>query len=107
MDRSTRSLLYLLVLAIVGAGVGSGTFLIGLYMGRATATPPAGTPQSAALPGADAPQTASPTTATATPESQAGDIRQKLSVLQEAYDLIRSEYYGDLPDDTQLSYGAI
>jgi carboxyl-terminal processing protease len=107
MDTSTRRLLTVLLLAIVVAGVGSGTFLIGLYMGRATATPLAGTSQSATLPGADAPQTPSPTNALATPESPGGDIRQKLSVLQEAYDLIRSEYYGDIPDDTQLSYGAI
>jgi len=103
MDQSARNLLYGLLIVIILVGVGSATFVIGLSIGRAESTAPIAAQPSreASTPAADSQATAAPSP---TPD---GDIRPELEILREAYDLIQSEYYGDVPDDTQLTYGAI
>ena len=102
MDRSSRNLVYGLLLVIIVVGVGSGMFMIGLSVGRAQAAP-------AATPAAT--DTVSPAPSTQSPETPAatasGDILQKLGLLKEAYNLIQSEFYGEIPSDDQLTYGAI
>ena len=102
MDRNARNLLYGLLIVIVLVGWGSGAFVIGLNLGRA---------QPAALLAAPPhPSTPAPTAgsqgAPPTPTSD-GDIRPELDVLREVYGLIQTEYYGEIPDDAQLAYGAI
>lgn len=106
MDRGSRNLLYGLLLVIIIVGVGSGTFLVGLNVGRAGAT----TVPGAATAPLDVPSpvpatTASPAkTPSTTPTSS---IFDQLKLFQEAYNLIQSEYYGDIPSDQELTYGAI
>ncbi|MGH2593196.1 MAG: S41 family peptidase [Anaerolineae bacterium] len=103
MDQSARNLLYGLLIVIILVGAGSATFVIGLNIGRAESTAPitAQPIREGPTPAADSQATAAPSP---TPD---GDIRPELEILREAYDLIQSEYYGDVPDDTQLTYGAI
>ncbi len=102
MDRSARNLLVSLLLVIILVGWGSAAFVIGLKMGSEGLAPPiTAQPNLGAPTPAPALQTAAPTP---TPD---GDIRPELEILREAYGLIQSEYYGDIPDDTQLAYGAV
>ncbi len=103
MERSTRNLLYGLLLVIIVVGVGSGTFVIGLNIGRAESREPI-----AARPVLDTPPpTSEPGSLTAPPRSPDGDIRTQLEVFKEAYDLIQAEFYGEIPSDADLVYGAI
>ncbi|HEY4691724.1 MAG TPA: S41 family peptidase [Anaerolineae bacterium] len=102
MERGTRTLLYGLLLGIIVVGVGAGMFAIGLGMGRA---------ESASLAAATIETEVTPTTEiqtpTIAPESTKGDIKQKLDLFQEAYAVIQSEFYGEIPTDDDLVYGAI
>jgi carboxyl-terminal processing protease len=103
MDRGTRNLVYGLLILIMLVGVGSAAFVIGLSVGRAESGSSIAE-QLGRLPptptrGPD--ETPAPT---ATPD---GDIRPELSLLEEVYGIVQGEFYGDIPNDTQLSYGAV
>jgi carboxyl-terminal processing protease len=89
MERGTRNLLVGLLLAIILVGVGSGAFFVGLSVGRAQSGEPA------------------PASGDASPTPSQGSIREQLDVFQEVYDIIQAEFYGDIPSDTDLVYGAI
>ena len=103
MERGTRNLLVGLLLAIILVGVGSGAFFVGLSVGRSQSSAPAAAPT-----GARAPATASGGASPAAPTTPSpGNIREQLDVFQEAYDIIQAEFYGDMPSDTDLVYGAI
>jgi len=99
MERSTRNLLYGLLLVIIVVGVGSGTFVIGLNIGRTESREPV-----AAQPAPDASPTSEPGSP---PTPREGDIQSQLEVFKEAYDLIQTEFYGEIPSDADLVYGAI
>lgn len=102
MDRGSRNLLYGLLLVIIVVGVGSGAFVIGLGIGRGES----GRPLAPLSPGTASTtiDEASPTTG---PEASDGDIEEQLGIFKEAYNLIQAEFYGEIPDDADLVYGAI
>jgi carboxyl-terminal processing protease len=85
---------YGLLLAIIVVAVGAGMFVIGLSMGRTEFAPAAGA-------------TASASDSSTAPPGPDGDIDEQLKIFREAYDLIQAEYYGEIPDDADLAYGAI
>jgi carboxyl-terminal processing protease len=104
MDRGARNLLVGLLLVIMAVGVGSGAFVLGLTVGRAESTPTTST-----FPAIDGGSAASPPDqdAPATPSVRSGDLDEQMSTFREAYDLIQSEFYGEIPPDADLVYGAI
>jgi len=103
MDRSSRALVYGLLIVIVLIGVGSGMFVIGLNVGRAEA----GSVLAAAPASTNVPPEAEAPPPLATPRASNGDIESKLELFREAYDIIQSEFYGEMPGDDDLVYGAI
>ncbi|HLF28670.1 MAG TPA: S41 family peptidase [Anaerolineae bacterium] len=94
MDRSARYLVYGLLSVIILVGVGSSTFVLGLSLGRAESTTLTAPQVSLDLPAGSS-----------TPASL--DFEQNLQLLEEAYNLIKAQYYGEVPEDAQLAYGAI
>lgn len=104
MERGTRNSLYGLLIVIMLVGVGSGTFVLGLSLGRAEAQPLASDQPARSLPPTPTAGSGSTPEPTPTPD---GDIGPELRIVDEAYGIIRSEFYGDIPNETQLSYGAV
>jgi len=104
MDKGSRNLLYGLLIVIIVVGVGSGMFMVGLNVGR-TAAIPTVAPTTPPLPTTTA--ATAPPTPTASTTSSNENILQKLGQFKQAYDLIQAEFYGDVPSDDELTYGAI
>lgn len=119
MDRGTRNLLIGLLAIIAIVIVGSATFVVGLNMGRAEGTatlrtgvverpsdaPEATSSDSAAsdevVPAGDSPFTFSPHSSTDQ------SVQDDFKVFWEVYDLMQSDFYGEIPNDEDLTYGAI
>lgn len=121
MDRSTRNLLIGLLLVILVIAIGSATFVVGLNIGR---TDPTNTLAVTARPSVDSevdttaelsPEaeasgaTSSPLPATSVPPRTSNDqgVREQFEVFWEVYDLINSDFLGEIPDDADLTNGAI
>ena len=103
MDRSTRKLLYGLLLVIILVGVGSATFMVGLNIGRTGS----GAGGIAALAPVNPAATPIPDTASTASPVPGEDLQTQLKTLEEAYNLIQNEFYGDIPGNADLVYGAI
>lgn len=104
MDRSSRNLAYGFLLLIIVVGVGFGMFMVGLNIGRMEP----GSPFASLSPGEPSSGTSdSPESPTAESTATDGNIEERLKIFKEAYDLIQAEFYGDIPGDADLVYGAI
>jgi carboxyl-terminal processing protease len=105
MERGTRNLLYGLLMVIAVVAAGSTMYVVGLNAGRSQ---PAAPVAAIVSPTPDAPpSTAAPGTPTATTGLDDGNINEELGIFREAYDLIQSEFFGEIPSDNQIVYGAI
>jgi len=105
MERSARNLLYGLLLVIAVVAAGSTMYVVGLNAGRSQANS-AATAVVSPTPVAPSPATAADTPAAA-PGSDNGNIDEEMAVFHEAYDLIQSEFFGEIPSDNDIVYGAI
>lgn len=105
MERGTRNLLYGLLMVIVIVAVGSTMYVVGLNAGRSQ---PAAPVAAIISPTPDAPSsTPVPGTPTAATGLDDGSIDEELGIFREAYDLIQSEFFGEIPSDNEIVYGAI
>jgi len=105
MERGTRNLLYGLLMVIVVVAAGSTMYVVGLNAGRSQSAAPVAAIVS---PTPDAPSpTPLPGTPTAAPGLDDGSIAEELGIFHEVYDLIQSEFFGEIPSDNEIVYGAI
>ena len=105
MKSSTRNLLYGLLLVIAVVAAGSAMYVVGLNTGRSQPATPAAAVVSPA-PSAPSPAPAADTP-TAAPGSSDASIDEELGIFREAYNLIQSDFFGEIPSDNEIVYGAI
>ncbi len=101
-----RKPIYIVVAVIAALGMiilsFGGGFIAGHYTARTQGNHPTATPPSTPS------STEEGETETETPAaSTEGPHRLNVDLINEVLDLLDSEFYGDIPDDTQLTYGAI
>jgi len=92
-------------MVIVVVAAGSTMYVVGLNAGRSQSAAPVAAIVS---PTPDAPSpTPLPGTPTAAPGLDDGSIAEELGIFHEVYDLIQSEFFGEIPSDNEIVYGAI
>jgi carboxyl-terminal processing protease len=92
-------------MVIVVVAAGSTMYVVGLNAGRSQSAAPVAAIDS---PTPDAPSpTGVPSTPMAATGSNDGRIDEELGIFHEAYDLIQSEFFGEIPTDNEIVYGAI
>jgi carboxyl-terminal processing protease len=108
-----KDMLRLLAVALLVAIVAVVAYLVGFGSGYYTAsltTPSLVAQEAPTRPAAEAtpPPTRSPARATPTPlVTTSGDEQEAFKVFWEAWNLLKEEYYGDLPDAPKMSRAAI
>lgn len=91
-----------MLIALVGLLIASGAFIAGFGTGAVMA------PLSPALPSFEPPILLPTATATPTVSLEPSETEEKaLSLFWEVWHILQEQYYGQLPDETGMTYGAI